>query len=77
MSRIITHDIFIKEMNDLVGDEYSFLTEYKGTNKKIKIRHNCEKCDYYEYEATPNNFKRGKRCPKCANNIKRTNESFL
>ena len=35
-----TNDEFLKEVHDLVGDEYTFLEEYKGARVPIKYRHN-------------------------------------
>ena len=72
--RTKTNEQFLKEVKELVGDEYTFLEEYERSNLKLKVRHNS--CGY-EYNVTPCNFLSGKRCPKCANNIKRTNEQFL
>lgn len=64
---------FVAEVCELVGDEYTVLEEYTNRYQYIKIRHNvCES----EYEATANNFLKGRRCPKCFGNIKRTTELF-
>jgi len=58
-----TIEKFKKEVKDLVGDEYTVLGEYINTDTKIKVKHT--ECGN-EYEVTPNNFLKGKRCPKCA-----------
>lgn len=64
---------FVAEVYELVGDEYEVLEEYTNRYEYIKIRHNaCES----EYKATANNFLKGRRCPKCFGNIKRTTELF-
>ena len=63
---------FKKEVYDLVGDEYTFLEEYKGANKKIKVRHN--KCGN-EYKVKPSSFLQGNRCPFCK--FKKSNKQFL
>ncbi|AST99899.1 HNH endonuclease [Bacillus phage PBS1] len=56
-----TTEMFIKEVYDLVGDEYTVLGEYTGTNNKIKMKH--EKCSH-EYYVSPNGFlNAGNRCP--------------
>ena len=56
------HSEFIIEVFALVGDEYSFLEEYRGARKKLKIIHNtCGKT----FSSNPNNFLRGNRCPHC------------
>jgi hypothetical protein len=67
-----TNEQFKKEVYDLVGDEYTFLEEYRGSLIKIKIRHN--KCGHI-YEVTPASFLIGSRCPICTKNTK-TNEHF-
>lgn len=56
-------DYFKNEVKNLAGDEYSVLGEYKTSKAKILIRHN--KCGH-EYYVSPQNFLRGRRCPKCA-----------
>lgn len=71
-----THEKFLSEVYELVGDEYTILGEYQNTHRKIKIRHNNDKCNSHIYEATPAKFLTGRRCPKCANNTKYTNEEF-
>jgi mRNA-degrading endonuclease HigB of HigAB toxin-antitoxin module len=55
-------DVFKKDVYDLVGEEYSVLTEYKNINTKIRMKHNV--CGN-EYDVYPNNFLRGRRCGKC------------
>lgn len=58
-----TLEEFKVEVFELVSDEYKVIGEYKNTDAKIKMRHNtCETV----YDVTPNNFLKGKRCPKCA-----------
>lgn len=77
MAKKKTNEEFIKEVYDLVGDEYTFLEEYKNSSTKIKVRHNCKKCDNYEWEVSPRKFLVGIRCPKCAGNQLKTNEEFV
>ena len=67
-----THDQFIKEVYDLVGDEYSVLEKYKTSDYKIKFRHNI--CNH-EYYIKPRLFLQGNRCPKCAYLIRRTKKT--
>ncbi|MGW5891918.1 hypothetical protein [Priestia megaterium] len=71
-----TNEQFIKEVDDAVGDEYTFLDSYETAHKHLRVKHNiCE----YEYKVTPHNFlasKGGKRCPKCAGNIKKNTDIF-
>ena len=65
-----TNEQFLKEVNDLVGTEYTFLEPYKNKSTKLKVVHN--NCGF-EYSTSPDNFLNHKRrCPKCANNIKLT-----
>ena len=57
-----TTEVFKKEIFDLVGNEYSLLTEYINCKTKIKMKHN--KCGNI-YEVKPNIFLNGRRCPYC------------
>jgi hypothetical protein len=67
------HDVFIKEVFDLVGNEYSVLGKYEKINTKIKMKHNI--CGHI-YEATPDNILRNRKCPKCFGNIRKNTEEF-
>lgn len=66
-----TQEEFEKQVYGLVGNEYTFLENYKGANTNILIRHNV--CNH-EYSVRPSNFESGKRCPKCAGVLKYTLE---
>jgi very-short-patch-repair endonuclease/predicted Zn-ribbon and HTH transcriptional regulator len=57
-----TNDTFLKEVFNLVGDEYTFLEKYVNNSTKIKVKHN--KCNN-EYSVTPIKFLSGRRCPYC------------
>lgn len=58
-----TTEQYKKEIYDLVGDEYSVLSEYKGNKEYVLMRHN--KCGH-EWNVSPINFLHGgRRCPKC------------
>lgn len=72
-SRTKSNDEFKKEIFDLVGYEYSLLSEYVKSNEKVLIRHN--NCDY-EYKVRPANFLNGKRCPKCSGKMKKDTDIF-
>lgn len=61
-SRSKTNEEFINEVKKLVGNDYTFLEEYKYALEKIKVKHN--KCGHVYY-VTPSNFLRGRRCPNC------------
>ena len=70
-----TTEEFKKEIYDLVGNEYTILSEYKGCHIKIDFIHN--KCGY-KFSTTPNTFLNiGCRCPKCNNRYSKTNEEFI
>lgn len=72
-----TNKQFLQEVYKQVGNEYTFLEEYKGVVIKIKVRHNCKKCNNYEWFITPDQFLHSKsRCPKCFGNIKKTTEQY-
>jgi len=78
MPRRRTNEEFIKEIYDLVGNEYTFLEEYKSNKNKILCIHN--KCNY-EWKISPNHFFNGTRCPECANKLRnsgkiKTNKKF-
>ncbi len=61
-----THEQFLKEVYDLVGEEYTVLGKYTRSGDKLIIKHNV--CDY-EWNVTPNSFtNRGNRCPRCGGN---------
>ena len=57
-----THEEFINEVFDLVGDEYTVLSEYKSCRTKILMKHNKCNCEWY---IRPNDFLNNKRCPNC------------
>ena len=56
-----------KIIYDLVESEYSRISDYTGSNNKIKMRHNV--CGY-EYDVFLKNFKKGTRCQQCKRNNK-------
>ena len=56
-----THEEFIKEIYDLVGDEYTVLSKFTGVDNKVKFRHNT---NGNEFMMTPYHFiNRGQRDP--------------
>lgn len=69
-----THKEFVKEVHNLTGEDYEVLSEYINNRTKIFMKHN--KCGYV-WKVLPLQFLRGTRCPKCANNAKKTNEEFI
>lgn len=54
---------FSSEVKELVGEEYKVVSEYQGTNTKLRMKHT--KCGL-EYSVTPNHFLRDRRCPFCS-----------
>lgn len=73
MTRRKTDAEFKQEVFDLVGDEYTFLDTYVNAITKIRVKHN--KCGN-TYEVKPNQFLRGRRCPYCYGNLKKTDAQF-
>lgn len=71
-----TNEEFVKQVYELVKEEYKVIGNYEGAHKKILMRHNNESCGNYEYLTTPNSFIKGGRCIKCSGKLKRTQESF-
>jgi len=70
-----TNDEFVKVVFEQVGEEYKFLGDYSGVDKKTPIIHiTCG----HEYEVTPYHFlNRKQRCPKCNTMRKRTSEEYV
>lgn len=58
-----THEEYVKEVNDIVGEEYIVLGDYKGSIFKIEMEHS--KCGY-QWDIEANDFLRQPRCPKCS-----------
>ena len=48
----------------------------KVTKPVLSLVLKCNKCGY-EWNTAPNNILKGRRCPRCAGNIKLTHEEFL
>lgn len=65
--------VFLEKVSKLTND-YIFLEEYKNNDTHLKCKH--EKCGHV-WEITPHHFLAGVRCPKCANNIKKTQNEFV
>lgn len=74
-----THEEFVKEVYDLVGDEYTIWGTYININTHIDIKHN--KCGHI-YSVQPANFLSGTRCPICTkqennNKLRKTYKQFM
>nr|DAZ69631.1 MAG TPA: restriction enzyme [Caudoviricetes sp.] len=73
MPKKLTKEEFISREEDILSGEYLIVGAYKNTHTKVLIKHN--KCGY-EWMIKPASFHSGRRCPKCAGNIKLTKEEF-
>lgn len=62
MAKRKTDKEFKTEVNNLVGNEYTFLGEYINKRTKILVKHN--ECGN-TYEVLPSSFLKGNRCKKC------------
>lgn len=62
ISALKPKDQLLKEIYDLVGNEYKLIGEYLGTNIKTIFYHSV--CGN-TFEKTPHNFLAGQRCPHC------------
>jgi predicted Zn-ribbon and HTH transcriptional regulator len=63
MSKKKTHQEFLKEIHELVSEEYEVIGEYINTSEKILFKHKT--CNH-EYLVSPNKFLSGRRCPACS-----------
>lgn len=68
-----SHDEYINEVAKL-NKNIEVIGEYTSCN--IKMLHKC-KIDGCEWYATPNNILKGKGCPKCSGNKKKTHEEYV
>lgn len=55
-------DMFIREMKELVGNEYTLMDNYVDRTSKVRMRHNQCNCTH---EYLPARFLDGGRCSKC------------
>ena len=74
--RMIQKQTFTQQeyMDKIRNTDINVLGVYQGVF--IPILHKCGICGY-EWNTAPNNILKGRRCPKCAGNIKLTNEDFI
>lgn len=73
MARKKTHEEFVNEIKNLVGDEYSVLGRYDGSKTKIEMFHiTCG----FKFLTKPNVFLTGCRCPKCSGKVRKDTEYF-
>lgn len=69
----MTHQEFVNRVNEQGNGDYEVLGEYKNRRTKILLKH---KVCGWEYEAFPNTFSSGGRCPKCSGLMKLTQEEY-
>ncbi|AIW03433.1 HNH endonuclease [Bacillus phage Moonbeam] len=70
-----TTDEFRKLVYNLVGSEYTVVSEYTGHHKPITLKH--EKCSK-AYEVAPSDFLKGRRCKQCyLKDRMKTNQEWL
>ena len=61
-----TQKQFETEVINLTNDEYLVVSEYINALTKIKMKHNCVRCNYHEWEVKPSDFlNNNSRCPVC------------
>lgn len=66
-----THETFVDEVYELVGEEYEVMDKYHRSSEKLKMFHkNCGKT----FKIRPSSFLRGQRCSNCATNKRITKE---
>ena len=63
MSKKKTHEEFVEEVKDTIGNDYIFLTEYKDKRSPIKLKHRCG----FEFEMYPRDIYKSQTdlCPVC------------
>ena len=55
MSKKLNHEGFLIKIKKVYpNNEYSILSEYENMKTKIRVRHNCDKCNNYEWDVRPN-----------------------
>jgi hypothetical protein len=57
-----THEEFLEQVKDLLGEEYTVLGKYVKALQKVKMKHN--KCGHV-WNTQPASFLFSNRCPKC------------
>ena len=68
-----TPEEFKEKVRSLVGTEYTLLTDYERSAKKVIFKHNV--CGN-EFSMTPNDFVTGRGCPHCFGKFTKTPEQF-
>lgn len=74
MHRKKTHEEFVIDVFNLVGNEFEIIGQYKTTKTKIEIKHvTCNR----HFQKNPYDFLRSGKCPLCSGNMKKTQEQFV
>ena len=71
-----THDEFVREVYELHGDKYTILSGYINQRADVKVRHNNDKCNNFEYDVKAQSIINGNGCPKCYGKNKLNNTEF-
>lgn len=67
-----TTEMFKVEINNILGNGYTLLDEYKNNKTKVNILHGG-----YTWNVRPDAIISGKqKCPKCYNTVKKTTDDF-
>jgi len=70
-----TNEIFINEVKDKYGDEYTPLSKFITARKKVKMKHSV--CGHV-WEITPDKFlMQDRKCPMCYGNNLKTQAQFI
>lgn len=82
MAKKKTHEEFMAQVGELLGNEYMVVGQYVDTDTKVMIRHNSNICNNHEYLVLPSPSKFKKGCPRCnvINNgrkLAKTHEQFV
>ena len=68
-----THEQFIKDVS-IVNNNITIIGIYNGSKNPIECK--CNKCGYM-WNPTPSDILSGNSCPKCAKNMRKTNDEFV
>jgi len=66
-------EIYLSQVRELCGEEYTICGEYINSKIKIETQHN--QCGHI-YKVSPEKFLYGRRCPKCFGHTKKTKVEF-
>lgn len=58
----LTTKTFKAKMKNILGDDYTFESEYKNAHTKVLCKHSCG----YSWLVSPDSLVQGTRCPRCS-----------